>query len=273
MFSDADPLPDGVLEEMAYLSRSENRLRILHVLTQHQYEPRELAEETDVPRSTLRRIVTELVDRGWAERTIDGTYVATPVGELLAAETDRYVGAIQAIQALDSAVRWLPREKLTIGLHHFQDAIIVGPEQNEAVAPDTYATEQLRDTTEFRNLTNIAPTLGFEKVLHDGVLEGPLSTEHVVTPGVISYLCTDVERQDRWQQYLDAGADLYLYDGQIPCNLFILDETVFLAKQQLEGLEYIEVLNEEVFAWAERMIDMYQEDAERLTVVRPVEDR
>lgn len=264
MFSGGDSLPDRVLEAMAYLSRSENRMRILHALTKRPFEQRELAENTDIPRSTLRRIVTEMNEHGWAERTLDGEYVATPTGELMAAETERYIGAISAIQTLDTAVAWLPDGELMTELHHFRDARIIGPKINDAVAPDTYAIEQIRESNEFRNLTNIAPTLGFERAMHDGVEAGTLSTEHVVTPGAIRQLRMNKERQRRWQDYLDSGADLYRYDGPIPCNLFIMDETVFIADSQLERLEYIEVNNATVLSWAHDIIDTYRQDAERL---------
>lgn len=264
MTSDADPLPDQVLEAMVYLSRSGNRIRILHALSQRPFEPRELAEKTEIPRSTLRRIISEMVERGWADRTLDGKYMATPVGGRMAAETERYTGSVRAIQTLDTAVNWLPNDELTIGLHHFKDARIIGPEMNAAVAPDTYAIEQIRASTEFRNLTNIAPTLGFERAIHKGVMNGTLSTEHIVTPGVISQLRTNDDRLGRWQRYLDAGAKLFLYNETIPCNLFIMDETVFIADKELQGLEYIEVEDSTVLSWAHGLIDTYQKDANRL---------
>lgn len=264
MLSEADSLPDGVLEAMEYLSRSENRMRILYALSQRPFAQRELVEDTGIPRSTLRRIITEMTERGWAERTLDGEYVATPTGALMITETERYIGGIEAIQTLDTAVSWLPDDELLIELHHFRDARVVSTQANEAVAPDTYAIERIRESTEFRNLTNIAPTLGFERVMHDGVEAGTLSTEHVVTPGVIRQLCTDDERQSRWRKYLDAGANLYRYDGQIPCNLFIMDETVFIADSQLERLEFVEVDDSTVLSWAHNVIDTYRQDAERL---------
>lgn len=265
MYDTAGSLPDGVLEAMAYLSRSENRIRILRALSQCQMEPRELTERTDIPRSTARRILTEMNERGWVERTLDGEYVATPSGELMTAETEQYLESIRAVQSLESAVSWLPEDELTIGIHHFGDARVIGHRTNDAVAPDTYAIERIRESNEFRNLTNIAPTLGFERALHDGVKAGTLSSEHVVTPGVLPELRMNDERQRRWQEYLTAGADLYLYEGDIPCNLFIMDDTVFIADSQLESLEYIEVDDQTVLSWAHHVIDSFRQDADQLS--------
>lgn len=264
MYDTADSLPEGVLEDMAYLSRSENRMRILHALSQCPIEPRELTERTDIPRSTVGRIVTELNERGWVERTLDGEYVATPLGELMAVETRQYIESIRAIRSLDSAVSWLPADELTVDVHHFGDARVIGHQMNDAVAPDTYAIERIRESNEFRNLTNIAPTLGFESALHDGVETGTLSSEHVVTPGVLPKLRMNEERRRRWQAYLDAGADLYLSQEDIPCNLFIMDDTVFIADSQLESLEYIEVEDSAVLSWAHRVIDSFRQGADRL---------
>lgn len=103
---------------MAYLSRSTNRVQILEVIATEAHTPRNIAEVTDVPRSTLRRILTEMVERGWAKRTTDGEYVATRTGGYVAVETERYIGAIHAIRTLGEAVSWLPEEELTIGLQY-----------------------------------------------------------------------------------------------------------------------------------------------------------
>jgi hypothetical protein len=46
---DEASLPEKVLEDMAYLSRSANRLRILDVIVTAPHIPRAIADETDIP--------------------------------------------------------------------------------------------------------------------------------------------------------------------------------------------------------------------------------
>jgi predicted transcriptional regulator len=264
MPGDAAPPPADALEDVAYLSRSETRIRVLNVLAATPHTPREVADRTDVPRSTLRRTLTELVERGWAERTLDGEYRLTPTGEYVAAETERYLGSIRAIRTLGDAVGWLPNDELAVDLRHFRDATVRRPEPNAVSSPSTVATERLREATTFACLVNTAPSLGFERVMVDGVVQGRLTTTHVITDGELAVLRRKPERASRWQTYVEAGAGLYCYDGRIPCNLLVIDETVFVLDRQPDALEGIECTNSVVREWALDLIDDYRADAERL---------
>jgi predicted transcriptional regulator len=265
MLGGADSPPGDVLENMAYLARSETRIEVLDVLAEDPHTPRELTEKTDIPRSTLRRTLTEMSEREWVERTADGAYNLTATGEHIAVETERYVGAIQAIQVLDDGVAWLPDDELTIGLQHFREATVLRPEPNATSAPSTHASRLMREATEFACLVNIAPSLGFENAMVEGVVDGRLRTKHIITDGELAVLRQNADRASRWQRYIEAGANLYCYDGRIPCNLLVIDETVLILDRQPEAVEGIKSTNDVVRSWAHEMIDAYQEDAERLT--------
>lgn len=261
---DPGTIPDDALADIAYLARSRNRVEILAVLSRAPHASRDVAAATEASRSTLERILTELEERGWAERTDDGTYAATPAGEFAVAEFLPPVGAMDAIRTLDEAVAWLPADELSIGLHHFADATVHRPEPNSPTAPATYLTERLRDASVFRCLVCLAPPLAFERAMRDGVVDGRLRTEHVVTARELEYISDQPERMRRWREYLEAGADVYCYDGPIPCNLFVLDETVLLGERQPEACSFVESESETVRSWAEETIAAYRRDAERL---------
>jgi predicted transcriptional regulator len=265
MTSGIDATANDALEDIAYLSRSANRLRILEVIATAPHVPRAIADETDIPRSTLRRILTETVERGWAERTLNGEYVATRTGEVVAAETGRYVGAIRAIRALGDAVAWLPTEELTIGLRYFEDATVRRPEPNAMSAPSTFATELMREATEFACLVNVPPSLAFEQAMMNSVVDGRLRTKHVITEGELAVLRENPERSSRWQAYIEAGADLYCYDGPIPCNLLVIDETVLILNRQPEAPEGIESTNPAVRSWAQEVIEDHRKTQNRST--------
>lgn len=259
-----DSFPDETMNDLAYLSRSENRPRILATLATEAYTRRELGEVTDTPRTTLDRIINELEDRGWVTRTADGDYTATPTGERIAAESTRFVGSIEAIRTLGEAVAWLPQEELTIGLQHFRDATVRRPRPNAAAAPSTYATRLMQGATEFACLVNIPPSLGFEDAMMNGVIDGRLTTNHVITGEELDALRQNAERARRWQSYVEAGAELYCYDGRIPCNLLVIDETVLVLDRQPGALEGIESTDATVRSWAHETVERYREDAERL---------
>lgn len=260
----SDAFPEDALEDVAYLSRSKNRAQILALLATESYTRRELEDETEISRTTLDRIVNELEERGWATRTSNGDYAATPTGERIATESTRFVGAIQAVQNIGDAVAWLPKDELTIGLHHFRNVTVRRPEPNAMSAPSTAATKLMQEATEFACLVNVPPSLGFEQAMVNGVAEGRLTTNHVITDGELSVLLEDRDRMVRWQAYAEEGANLYCYDGQIPCNLLVIDETVLILDRQPEAPEGIESTNPEVRAWALKKIDEYQDEARQL---------
>jgi len=112
---------------------------------------------------------------------------------------------------------------------------------------------------------NIAPSLGFENAMMNGVVDGRLRTQHIITDGELAVIRQKADRASRWQTYIEAGADLYCYDGRIPCNILIIDETVFILDRQPEAIEAIKSSNDVVRSWAHEVISDYQEDAERLT--------
>lgn len=261
---EAGPFPEEVLEDIAYLSRSANRARLLVALAAEASTRRELEEETGVSRATLDRIVNELEARGWATRTPEGKYVATPEGERIAAETRAFAGAIEAVRTLGDAVDWLPREELDIGLGHFRDAILRRPEPNAVNAPSTAATELMWEATKFACLVNTPPSLAFEEAMIDGALDGRLSTNHVITHGELEVLRRDPDRATRWRAYVEAGANLYCYRGTIPCNLLVIDERVLVLDQQPAAAEGIESTDPAVLEWAHETINEYREGAERL---------
>jgi predicted transcriptional regulator len=264
MFGDATAHPADVLEDMAYLSRSENRLQILEVIATESHAPRSLADRTGVARSTLRRILTEMVERGWAERTTDGEYVATRTGENVSVETGRYVRAIDAIRTLGEAVSWLPEDELNIGLHHFADATVRRPEPNAVGAADTRLVRLFQTSDEFSCLVNTAPTVGLEQTMVESVVDGDVQTKHVITDDELDFLLQDANRAARWKTYVEAGANLYRYDGIIPCNVFIFDETVLVGNRRLESIEFIETENEVVRSWGHDLIEAYREKSEPL---------
>lgn len=256
--------PDDAMVDIEYLARSSNRVEILVALATDSYSRRELAETTGTSRTTLDRIVNELEERNWVTRTTKGEYVATPSGDRVAEESARFVGAMAAIRVLGDAVAWLPEDELTVGLEHFSDATVRRPKPNAASAPSRYATDLLETASEFSCLVNTPPSLGFEKALVNGVLDGRLSTKHVMTEGELTVLKENPDRAARWERYVEASGEVYCYDGPIPCNLIVIDETVLILDRHPEALEGIESTNPTVRSWALGIIEDYRNDASRL---------
>lgn len=255
---------EGGLSDIAYLARSANRVEILATLTTGPHTPRDVEAATDVSRSTLERILSELDERGWAERATAGGYTATTVGEYAVTEFAPLVESMATLRTLRDAVDWLPREELSIGLHHFSDATVRTPASNSVTAPAAYMTNLLREATEFSCLVRIAPPIGFEIAMRDRAVSGQLTTEHVITEDELAYIAEQSDRVRRWREYLETDVDVYCYDGDVPCNLFVIDETVLVADREPEVCAFIESENETVREWARDVIRTHRTEADRL---------
>jgi len=268
MAGDARPLPEAALEDVAYLSRSANRVRILGTLADGPRTRRELMDATGVSRTTLGRILNELAERGWAERNADGRYAAATTGEHVAAAFLPLVDAMAAVRSLGEAANWLPASVHDVGLDAFRDATVHRPDQN---APLSFARElidRIGSAGTVRVLSYLAPPAhSVAEVLHERIREAGVDSELVLAGGLAEHLAEDPERRPRWRESIDAGAVVYGYDGHIPCNLFVIDGTVLVANVDPDAGPpgaYIESDDPRVLEWADDLIATHREGAERL---------
>src|SRR6056297_1738375 len=121
-------VPDEVLEDIAYLVRSKHRVQILDLLTGASFSRGEIKERTEIARTTIDRIINEFEERGWAKRTTDGGYRATPTGEQVVSEFEPFVTSMDAIRNLGDLAAWLPTDDVPIELRHFRDATVRRPD-------------------------------------------------------------------------------------------------------------------------------------------------
>lgn len=107
----------------------------------------------------------------------------------------------------------------------------------------------------------------FEKAMLDGVVERGIRVEHVISESEYAYLRSDPERMARWREYIQAGANVYRYDGTVPCNFLIIDGTVYIGKSQSDyGDPYtvIESDDDIVRSWAHDVIERHRTESEQL---------
>jgi predicted transcriptional regulator len=258
----------GALADVAYLSRSANRVCILETLADGPYTRRELMEATEISRTTLGRILNELAERGWAERTTDAEYVATRTGEHVATSFAPLVDAMATIRSLREATAWLPMSVHDVGLEAFRDATVHRPDPNAPLSFARELVERIEGAETFRTLTYLAPPQGnVAEVMHERIRTGELRSEFVLAGGLTEHLISDPERRKRWSDSLKAGAVAYRYEGYIPSNLFVIDGTVLIVNTDTEKGPpggFIESDDARVFDWADDLMASHREASERL---------
>jgi predicted transcriptional regulator len=265
---DDDPIPTDALEDVAYLSRSENRVRILDSLARGPSTRRGLADETGVSRTTLDRIVNELEGRGWAERTTGGDYAATPAGKHLVNQFRPFLESVAAIDRLGEAVGWLPTDEATVGLEHFRDATVMRPER-DVVEVVEYMADLIRDSDEFLVLTHLTPPERLGRTLHESVVDGGLAVTGVMTGEALDLIGGEPRRRERWRETLEAGSTVYRHEGPIPCNLWVADDTVLIKKSGPEPIPEsygVPIVSDDpaVRSWARGLVEAYAAEGTRL---------
>lgn len=266
-------VPSDALEDIAYLARSENRVKVLEALSMRAFPRRELGERTETSRTTLGRILNEFEDRGWAERTPDGNYVATSAGEHLAAQFGPLVGSVETLRMFEDVIGLVPVDELaigpssgvTIGLHHFSDASVRRPEGNQPLNVSSYLTELVREATTFSSLCFVAAPKSMNDALREGIRSGRLTHEGVYAGGLVDHLREHPAKGPLPEDLEANNLRLYRYREHIPCQLFVFDETVVIENSQADGIEsgtFLETRNETVRAWALEVIDRYIEESE-----------
>lgn len=268
MDGDPRPLPEAALEDVAYLSRSANRVRILEALAAEPHARRDLMDSTGVSRTTLGRILNELAERGWTERLEDGRFAATRTGEHVATAFLPLVEAMAAVRALGEATAWLPESVHDVGLDAFRDATVHRPDPNAPLSFARELVDRIEDAGSVRVLSYLAPPEhSVAEVLHERIRDAGVTSELVLAGGLAGHLAEDPERRPRWRESIDAGADVYDYDGHIPCNLFVIDGTVLVVNADADDGPpgaYVESDDPRVLEWADGLIVNHREDAERL---------
>lgn len=262
-----DSISSDALEDIAYLAKSANRLRLLDTLASGSYSRRELDERTGIARTTIGRIVNEFEERGWVVRTPDGKYTTTPVGEQVVAEFTPLVESMGAIRKLGNLVSWLQMGEQSISLRHLRNATVRRPEHDDPMEIIDFFVNLIRDASEFYTLNHLAPAVAFTEIMRDRLVADQLTATCVLTGELVDYIHERPDRRERWRECIAAGADVYRYDGEVPCNLLILGEKGFIAKSQAEyGEQYtmIESGHSAVRSWALGVIEKHKADSKRL---------
>lgn len=268
---DSGDNPDELLEPIAYLTRSKNRLRVLETLTESipkpgldppDYEPRELQHRTEASEATVNRILNEFQERGWAERNTDGEYAATALGQGIAIGIAPVIDSIEAIDHLGEALSILPLSELSIDLGHFRDATVREPQGPQPVDFGEYLSDVLEGCSSYYFLTY---ALGPPNI--EGVDFTELDQVMILAEHTIDYQGAATGQTPREQ--IETGDEVYSYHGHIPCNIMICDETVIFENGQVDGIQVgtaIESQNETVRNWALEVFDRYRKAAEELTL-------
>jgi predicted transcriptional regulator len=249
---------ESALSEIEFLALSANRVAVLRHLSRERHTRGELAAATGASQATLGRILRDFEDRSWIGR-VDGEYVATATGELVA---DGFLDLLEIMETeaeLRGVVRYLPTDAIDFDLQHFDDATITVPSGTKPNAPVSRVLDLLRDAEEIRAFSH-AFNEGSLTVVEERVTAGESTFEGVFSRRALDAIADDDGLRRRLDSLLDApGASLRVREAEIPVAVTVADDVVHVLLRDEKGVLQASIDSDDpvVRAWAHDTFDRY----------------
>jgi len=261
-------IQNGVAEEtvpegIEYLASSSNRVVALKAIVRDSGEPAELREGLEMPRSTFQRILSELQDRNWAEKS-EGIYTATPLGEYVEGYFDDCVGTMSGLDKLSRFFEYVPFSEIGVGMETLVDSEITVSGSYSPHAPTERLIEALEDADGVRGLSPVITDRAFE-AFSDAIADSGVTVKNVVEKKVADAIISRyTDRLDEIGETDETGT--YVYDGEIPMGMMIIDDTVFVSAFDEDGIARVLLQNDtdRMLGWAEGYHDRYRRESEPL---------
>ncbi|WP_224333776.1 helix-turn-helix transcriptional regulator [Haloprofundus halobius] len=245
-------------EEIVFLARSKNRIRVLEALAGGPHTRRELESTVGASQPTLARILRDFEDRYWVER--EGTqYRTTASGAFVAASFTDLLSNVKTEVRLRDVVRWLPMAHLDVAFERFDDARITRPTQTTPSGPLKRALE-LSARADRQLVVSYVLNHEMLETIYDATVDGSQSLRGVLSRGAVETLREDPASWRRFRELLAAeNADLRLADGPVPFAVGVADETVYFFLRDESGLlrALLESTDDDVREWAVRTVEEY----------------
>lgn len=254
---------DSAMESIAFLARSENRLLVLRTISDAPQERRELREELPIARTTLARILNEFESRGWIVREARA-YRTTPVAEAILSKFEPLRATVEGIHALGEAIDWLPPPATDLDFIEFRDCSITKPTTDNPAKPFDRGLELIEGAGRYRALVTTAIP-SYVEAVRELQVDGPLDKQGVIEASFLGTLQDNPERAEPWHTFA-ASDTTWIYHGQVPVDLHIVDDTVLLwlrkrSEDELDVYGLLESRNAALLEWAEELFEEYKRDA------------
>lgn len=255
------------LEEIEFLTRSPNRIRVLETLSSGPHTRGELEGAVEASQPTLARILRDFEDRGWAEN--DGeTYETTHLGAFVASGFASLLSIMRTEAKLRDVAGLLPMDQFGFGLERLEDARIVTPTQADPGKPLNRATE-LASGAETHRIVSYVLNYEMLETVDEATADGSQSFRGVVTGETLEVLRSEYDSWHRLRSLARSeAASLRLTARDIPFAVGVADETVYLFLRDDNGLlrALLEIDDSVVRSWALETVEKYRESGEELDV-------
>jgi len=184
----------------------------------------EVQTALNVSRSTAHRILNRFESMDVIEHA-NGRYRLTPLGKVVAAETDRATSTVAVARQLTPLLETFEAADERVELEVFEDASVTAPEPADPYRPLRRLLSVVEKTSRIRELSPTAPEPAYQSVLLERVRNGLQAA--VVYPGsVVDHLSRQADTDLR-TVVDNHGLDLRV-DSLPGFRLILADECVYL---------------------------------------------
>lgn len=253
---------DPPLDDIAFLARSNNRVKVLQELTEGDRTRRHLREKTGISQPTLGRILDGFQDRAWVTKNGRG-YALSPLGRVLADEFEGLMDTTETIQQLRDLAPRLPLETMDFDLRLLAKGTITTPKPTDATAHFRRERKLLEETERIQFLCNQAQPETVKRY-RNWVVEGGGQLEAIIAGDAIDAASADAEMGAYLHDMLASNRVTILrYDGSVSMMLGLLDEIASIVPLDHNGVPcaFIESDDEAVRTWVSDTIETYREQA------------
>lgn len=252
------PSQGSLIEDIAYLVRSDHRVTTLIDLTVRPRSRSELWESAGVSSSTIRRTLREFEDRGWIRRE-EYKYETTHLGAFVASAMAELIEKIETERQIRDVWKWLPGEKDDFTIELCTGAVVTRADADNPYGPVNRFMSLVRETDELR-------FAGFDVALLDPckeemcqrIVDG-MRAEVVDPPRVAKYIRSTCP--ELFSEALDSGnLTVRLHDDLPTFGVGIFDERIAISGYDPDSAS-VQVLvdtdDPDAREWAEEVFATY----------------
>lgn len=264
------------LEDIEFLARSPHRVEVLDALSEAPRTRHELKERADVSRVTIRRLLSDLEERGWVE-DLEGQYETTTRGRIVSQEFSRLQANLSVTEELSAALPWLPTEEFDFDLAYLRDADVRLSSSWENQQAIIRHAAELVDGTSTIEGTAIGFSHEVVAEIREGVVDGPTTFDVVIDEPCLRMIRNDSGLRDHFEAILgsDAGS-LRRYTGEAPLHMVVsFDDLVSICGHVDDGPPpgSLESTHPRVRSWAESYYDRARAQSDPIALQALVPDK
>lgn len=262
-----------LIEDIAYLVRSEHRVQALVALTIRPRSRSELWELTGVSSSTIRRTLREFEKRNWVRKR-EYRYEATPLGAFVESAMEDVIEQFEIEQRLRDVWHWLPDEESGFSIEMCSEAVVTVADADDPYGPVNRFLSLLEDSDAVRFAGfDIAMLQPCEEALCERIGDG-MRAELINPPRVAEYIHSSSPAQ--FAEAVEKGnLTIQLHDELPSYGVSIFDDRIAVSGYGPDCVTVrvvVDTAAPEAREWAEAVYDRYRREAQQFRSKQPRSD-